>query len=468
MFRKLYKEANNDIEVDKSLKESTIDKMLYTDVNKKTPKSVFKFAAIMSAIVIVLSSFFFMINKMNNYAIAEPTYPTKIKFDDLDEKINRREDIDESFLKNLRDFSIKSSSLVLRGTDKDINSLYSPISLYMALSMASETANENTQKEILEVLNMDNIEMVRSETGKLFRRLYYHNEIGKLSIGNSLWLKNGVEFNGDLLDLLAKEYYASSFSLDFNDKESPKKISKWVSDQTSGKLGNDPDDFSFNPDDVMTLINTIYFYDEWVDSFNVKNTMEDEFYLADGSTVKSDFMNMTYGSHGFVGADGYTVSYLNLKNSSQMVFILPDEGVSPYDIISDPELLDEALNSLSTDERQMGEVIFKIPKFNFSSNLELKDICKTLGMENAFETTADFTNLSDTKPLFISDIKQNSSISIDEKGVEATAFTQIHYCGMALPDGKAEMILNRPFIFAITGVDGSPLFIGIINNPNIE
>ncbi|NMB26987.1 MAG: serpin family protein [Tissierellia bacterium] len=468
MFRKLYKEANNDIEVDKSLKESTINKMLNTNVNKKRPKNIFKFATIMVVIVIALFSFFIKINKMNTYAIAEPTYPTKIKFDDLDEKINRRENTDENFLKNLKDFSIKSSSLVLKETDKDKNILYSPIGLYMALSMASETANEDTQKEILEALNMDNIEMVRSETGKLFGRLYYHNEIGKLSLGNSLWLNNDVKFNSDLLDLLAKEYYASSFSLDFNDRESSKRISKWVSEQTGGKLGKDPDDFSFNSDDVMTLINTIYFYDEWVDSFNVKNTMKDEFYLADGSTVKSDFMNMTYGSHGFVGVDGYTVSHLNLKNGGQMVFVLPDEGVPPYDIISDPELLDEALNSLSTDERQMGEVIFKIPKFNFSSNLELKDICKTLGMENAFEMTADFTNLSDTKPLFISDIKQDSAISIDEKGVEATAFTQIDYCRAAQPDGKAEMILNRPFIFAITGVDGSPLFIGIINNPRIE
>ena len=428
----------------------------------------FKLAVIGLIICVVAISCALGNNKLDSYAIAEPVYPTKIKFDDFDEEVNRREDIDENFIKKLRDFSTKTSSVVLGEIDKDTNSLYSPISLYMALSMASETANEDTQKEILEVLNMDNIEMVRSETGKLFRRLYYHNEIGKLSIGNSLWLKNGVEFNGDLLDLLAKEYYASSFSLDFNDKESPKRISKWVSEQTGGKLVENSSEFSLNPDDVMTLINTIYFYDEWVDSFNAENTKEDEFYLADGSTVKSDFMNMTYGSHGFVGADGYTVSYLNLKNNSQMVFILPDEGVSPYDIILDPELLDEALNTLSTDERQMGEVIFKIPKFNFSSNLELKDICKTLGMENAFETTADFTNLSDTKPLFISDIKQNSAISIDEKGVEATAFTQIHYCGAALPDGKAEMILNRPFIFAITGYNGLPLFIGVINNPNLE
>ena len=78
-----------------------------------------------------------------------------------------------------------------------------------------------------------------------------------------------------------------------------------------------------------------------------------------------------------------------------------------------------------------------------------------------------FTNFFKTLIKTI-DIKQNSAISIDEKGVAATAFTQIDYCGAAQPDGKAEMILNRPFIFAITGVDGSPLFIGIINNPNIE
>lgn len=144
MFRKLYKEANNDIEVDKSLKKSTIDKMI--NINNRRPKNVFKFVTIAVVIVIVLSSFFIKINRMNTYAIAEPAYPTKIKFDDLDAKINRREDIDEKFLKNLKDFSIKSSSLVLRETDKETNSLYSPISLYMALSMASETANEDTQK----------------------------------------------------------------------------------------------------------------------------------------------------------------------------------------------------------------------------------------------------------------------------------------------------------------------------------
>lgn len=252
MFRKLYKETNT-----------------------------FKFVAVTGVILVVGFGLLFSNNKVNIvdkinilnnikvYAISEPVYPTKIKFDDYDKKWSRREDIDESFLKNLKDFSMKSSSLVLRETDKDKNGIYSPISLYMALSMVAESANGDTQNEILEALNMDSIDMVRSETGKLFRKFYFHNEIGKLSLGNSLWLDKDVSFKKELLDLLAKDYYASSFNLDFNDKDSPKKVSKWVSEQTGGKLGNNSDDFSFGPDQVMTLINTIYFYDEWTDRFNV-------------------------------------------------------------------------------------------------------------------------------------------------------------------------------------------------------
>jgi serpin B len=289
-----------------------------------------------------------------------------------------------------------------------------------------------------------------------------------LNLGNSLWLNKDIRFNNELLDLLANEYYASSYSLDFAGKESSKEIGKWVSEQTGGKLGYELGEPKLSSDDVMTLINTVYFYDEWIDRFNIENTKEDNFYLGDGSIVKTDFMNMTYGSHWFLGVKGYTASLLNLKNSKSMIFILPDEGLSPYDIVSDKKLLDEAVNSIYSDKGQHGKVIFQIPKFKFSSSLNLIETSQALGIKEALENQADFTNLSDTKPLFISDIKQNSAISIDEKGVEAAAYTEIGYAGAAQPDGIAEMILDRPFIFVITGVEGSPLFIGIINNPNVE
>lgn len=402
-----------------------------------------------------------------NLAIA-PEYPSKIKFDDFEENRARMEDIEKDFLNNVREFTYKSSSLILKESDNSSNALFSPISLYMALSMVAETAHGDTRSQIVKALNMDNIDIIRNETGKLFRSMYFHNEIGKLTLGNSLWLNKNIEFKNNTLETLAKDYYAHSHSLDFSKEESSKEVSKWVSENTGGKLGNNSGDFKFNPDDVMTLINTIYFYDEWINRFNVDKTKEDTFYLQDGKTVQSEFMNMNYLSHGFVKIDGYTASGLSLKNNNRMVFILPDEGVSPYDIVSDESILNEAINFLSTEKGKAGEVVFSIPKFKFSSKMKLKDMVKKLGVKNAFEPSADFTPLSDTKPLFVSEICQESFISIDEKGVEAAAYTQLMYVGAAAPDGRAEMILNRPFIFAIIRGDGIPLFIGIINNPNLN
>ena len=66
---------------------------------------------------------------------------------------------------------------------------------------------------------------------------------------------------------------------------------------------------------------------------------------------------------------------------------------------------------------------------------------------------------------FISGINQETHIAIDENGVEASAFTQIDYAGAAMPEGRAEMILNRPFIYAVTTSNGMILFVGICNNP---
>ena len=66
---------------------------------------------------------------------------------------------------------------------------------------------------------------------------------------------------------------------------------------------------------------------------------------------------------------------------------------------------------------------------------------------------------------YIGDIHQETYISIDEEGVEASAFTQINYVGSGQPEGRAEMILDCPFIYGITAPNGNLLSIGICTNP---
>ena len=99
-------------------------------------------------------------------------------------------------------------------------------------------------------------------------------------------------------------------------------------------------------------------------------------------------------------------------------------------------------------------------KFSFGSKLEMNSVLKSLGVNSAFSADADFTGITDHMA-FISEVLQETHIAIDENGVEASAFTQIMYAGSALPQGRADMILDRPFIYTITSPQGNLLFVGI-------
>lgn len=395
--------------------------------------------------------------------IASPRYPEETGyFEDRPEP----EELKADFVEGLSQFAFKSSSLILYEWDQDRNALYSPISLYMSLAFSAESALGTTRDEIVHALFMHDLEMIRDQTGKLFRNLYIHNEVGRLKMANSLWLTRDMKWKEDFLREAAADYYIHSHYVDFSSDEASEMVSHWISEQTDGRA-----DIEFNPDQLlmMKFINTVYFYDEWDGfySFDPDRTAEDTFYLADGNTVDCDFMNLSV-RQSFVRGDGYSVSSLPFKNGQRMVFILPDEDMSPYDLIGDPQILVAAVTAL-TREDEVGtyNINFKIPKFNYNTEIDLDETLAALGIRKALDLDqANFANLIDM-PLFLSGVKQLLQISLDEKGCEAVAVTITNGYG----DGpsprvdSASMILDRPFIFAITGLDQVPLFIGVINNP---
>ena len=92
-----------------------------------------------------------------------------------------------------------------------------------------------------------------------------------------------------------------------------------------------------------------------------------------------------------------------------------------------------------------------------------------MGLSDIY-SDADFTKFSEKGGIRVSNIHQEATVSIDEDGGEAAAYTQISIeCTSVYdPDVKTyDMILDRPFIFAITDKDDTPLFIGVINNPGL-
>ncbi|RUS46527.1 serpin family protein [Cohnella sp. AR92] len=366
--------------------------------------------------------------------------------------------VDDAFLKALDEFSYKTASQIVAGQSGNTN--YSPLSLYYALAMAASGAEGETADELLSLLGVSDPSTLSKQSGNLYRQLYTDNAIAKLKIANSLWMNKKVSWKNKFIKNAAANFYTSSFSMDFSDKKTGEEMAKWVSEHTDGIL---KPEIEITQDQILSILNTVYFYDEWVNKFKEAETTEDAFYLSDGSTEHSNFMNAKYASADFAKGEGFTRSALSLKNDSRMVFILPDEGVSPQELLSSPE---KAKAAFEGGQDGHGEVVWQIPKFRFGTKLDLKDALIRLGLTSAFEQNADFSGITD-KRASLTGVRQETHIGIDENGVEASAFTEILYAGGAAPLSKdrAEMVLNRPFIYGITAPNGALLFIGICENP---
>lgn len=389
--------------------------------------------------------------------IFDVVFPAAYAFGDSDtqKKLAAANPVDDEFIDAIDLFSYKTASQILM---KEGNVNYSPLSLYYALALAASGAGGETEAELLSLLGISDQATLSQQCSNLYRQLYTDNEIGKLKIANSLWISQGCTWKDGFIKNAAENFYAQSFSVDFADSSTGETMAKWISAHTNGTL--EPD-LEINPNQILSIINTVYFYDEWVDRFDESQTAEDVFYLSDSTTANADFMHRVYDNGYFAKGDGFTRAGLDLKNAGVMTFILPDEGVSPRTLLSTPEKIREAFTG---GEGGNGEIVWQIPKFSFDSDFDFVDTLKTLGVQSAFSGNGDFSGITG-QPAFFSNIQQETHIAIDENGVEASAFTQIEMSGATPPQGRVDMILNRPFIYGITATDGTLLFIGICDSP---
>lgn len=388
--------------------------------------------------------------------------PKAIAYDDWDAKQAAIESnpVEDTFLNALEGFSYETGSKLLANSSG--NSNYSPLSLYYALSVAASGAEGETKTEMLSLLKMPDQAALSAQCGNLYRQLYTDNEIGKLKIANSIWMNQNVAWKQSFVKNAAENFYASSFSVNFTDPKTAQSMAKWVSDHTNGTL---KPQFQTSGNQILSILNTVYFYDEWRNRFDAARTAADAFYAADGTAVNTDFMNQTDASGSFYKGEGFVRSALSLKNGGEMIFILPDKGVSAQALLSTPQKMQ---NAFEGGEERNGEVVWKIPKFGFGAKLQPADALKSLGMTAAFEQSADFSGITD-QTAFISNIRQETHIAVDEKGVEASAFTEVAMAGSApMPTEKAEMILDRPFLYGITAPNGTLLFVGVCENPSVK
>lgn len=410
------------------------------------------------------------------YVLAQADYPKEPVYKNDEERWEARigKVIPDQFQTAYGRFVYQTASALLCENLED-NVIYSPVGLYYALSMAAYGAGSDTQKELLSLLGYTNREKLAEDSQSAFQALYHvpdpanckENEWGEmpadalyyLQIANSLWADQSMEVIDGFADQAAKYFYSDVYKTELQSPGTAYFMADWVEKRTHGRIV--PKAEPVQPEECLSLKNTVYYVDEWTDRFDQNKTQKDVFTTWNKTSVTCDFMNRKMGSHGFRRGENYTLSSLALKNGS-MIFVLPDEGVEVHQLAKTPQILQEVFEG--TDGQKMGEVIWMVPKFSYASSMEISQALKKLGVEACFGQEADFSGITNQKPFGISSVSQDAHIAIDENGVEAAAFTEIAYAGAAPPDGRAEMILNRPFLYAIQ-VKGQIVFVGICGNP---
>lgn len=391
--------------------------------------------------------------------IVSISYPESIVSIDRDrqQEVIEKNAVDTSILNSIRKFSYESGSVILGSETKNV--CYSPLSLYMVLAMLSTGANGETQDEILDLLNETDTKYLSEQMGKLFRLMYRDNERSTFFMANSLWINSDYRVKQEFVDNAMEHFYAAANTLDFKDPSAGDTISRWIRDNTKELL--EPE-IKTEGLEILYIVNTVYLKDAWVYTFDEEATKADKFILADGSVVETEFMHNSYDCD-VAYRNGFTALDLRLVGTGKMTFVLPDEGVEISSLLSNPEIM------ASMTDRQNTEYVsvnLSLPKFDFESDFDLKDHLINLGMVKAFnEQQADLYGITETTS-FVSKTNQGTTITVNEDGLEAAAYTYVATRDTSCPSKTIDLSFNRPFIFIVQSNEGVPVFIGVVQNPN--
>jgi serine protease inhibitor len=361
-------------------------------------------------------------------------------------------------------FGFKLFSEVLK-QDRQKNVFVSPSSVAIALSMTYNGAGGTTQQAMAKALELKGLSLqeVNQANSDLKALLQQSDPKVELTIANSLWTKQGVNFKSAFLESNKTFYDAQVTTLDFSSPAAPKEINTWVNRNTRGKISEIVD--SIDPQQVMFLVNAIYFKGKWTTEFDKQQTSDRPFFLTNGSQKQHPTMQQRGEYRYFETEQFQAVSLPYGKGRTSLYVFLPkkESNLTAFSKTLTAE-------NWQTWMKKFGkrEGLIQLPRFKMEYEIELKKALSALGMGEAFDRQrANFSNLGDV-PLSIDEVKHKTFVEVNEEGTEAAAVTSvgIRATSVQVDNQPFEMKVDRPFFCAIRdNKTGSILFMGSIVDP---
>lgn len=413
------------------------------------------------------------------YAIAEAQYPEMAPYPQKDGPLYEKkydawwEDVQaqrrpEGYADGLEGFFAASIREFLSGADGE-NRVYSPVNVYLALAMLAELTDGNSRQQILDLLGSGGIEDLREQASDVWNANYIQDGVSARVLASSVWLNEDVSFVQKTMDTLAQSYYASSYQGEMGSEEFDQALQDWLNAQTGGLLEEQAGQIKMDAETILALAATIYFRATWYNTFSESRTEPDVFHTAAGD-ITCDFMHQDGRSHTYYWGDNFSAVAQSFENiGGSMWFILPDEGVSVDELLGDEQAMEFLLAGGEWENSKYMIVNLTVPKFDVTSTMDLVDGLKELGVTDVFDwTVSDFSPMTeDTDEVYVTQVQHDARVVIDEEGCTAAAYTVIPAAtGDAMPpDEEIDFVADRPFLFVITGADGLPLFVGVVNRP---
>ena len=392
---------------------------------------------------------------------------------DISPDVNFSSDI--AFHESANDFAFQLLKEFNSNTEYQTNAFFSSYSIFTALAMTYEGAENNTAAEMAATLNIpqDN-ESFHSYVSDLYNTLNTNTDYN-ISTANALWIKTGYQLLENYLSDVETYYHAESTNIDFSDPNNAAAIiNNWIENQTNNLIQD-----LISPDHIdpvftrLILTNAIYFKGIWKVQFDEANTTDRPFTLTNGETIDVETMRLIDTDNTFNYTETETLQLLSLPyegDDLSMLILLPKEETTLSTMIAD--LTEETYYDLLDDMSQRNVDIY-LPSFNVSTpQYKLSDMLINMGIEDAFNNNADFSGITGSPDLFIKHVLHKAFISVNEEGTEAAAATGVVMNFKAAPGAGSQQIVfdcDHPFLYLIQHQEtGTILFMGTMDDPSSE
>jgi len=345
----------------------------------------------------------------------------------------------------------------LTQTTSSENVFISPVSIGVALAMASDGAAGSTRAQILHALGLP-MNNAANANADLIAALQ-GNADAKVGLANAIWLRADLPPNPAYVKLLETQYGATAKAVDFASPQAAATINDWVKSQTLGLIDHLID--HTNALDFAYLTNALAFQAKWSSPFKPQSTAPHPFTSADGTKTTVQMMHQD-GEFSTSRGNGYDVVRLPYGKGGFAAYVILPDAQDTTELLK--HFTGASFNHIITS-LQPKRIGLSLPRFTASYHTGLIPALKAMGIETAFGPHADFSPMHAPPPfLSVSSVEHATYLRVDEAGTTAAAATSVgvtELINLARP--LKQIVVDHPFVFALRDErSGTLLFLGTI------